>query len=256
MKINVAFLTLLLGGVLSNVTAHDFWLVTKNDKKLNVQIGYGHEFPGVESISETRVKLFETPFVLNQRNNEKFKLLQIGENYNFEAKALKKGSYMAVGEYKPTFWSKSSDNKWHMNTNKLNGNDIAYCELAKMSAKRVINVNSNDDIVTKPIGQTLEIVPLSNPANFKVDEFFGVQILFEGKGLASVDVGVISPYLENTHENEQCAFWGKTDKNGRINIKLFKAGIYAISVLHKRAHEDLKKCDEDVFESTFTFELK
>ncbi|CAD7288689.1 DUF4198 domain-containing protein [Campylobacter suis] len=257
MKINKTLCLLLAGSIVSVASAHDFWLVTNNDKDLNVKIGYGHEFPGFEEISEKRIKLFEQPFILDQKTGKKIELKQVGKNYNFEGKALTKGSYMAVGEYKPTFWSEKNDGKWDMHTDRTNGKDIKYCELAKMSAKRVINAGGVvDEIVTKPIGQTLEIVPLTNPANFAIDEFFGMQVLFKGEPLAGVDVGVISPYLENTHNNEQRAFWGKTNDKGRINIKLFKAGTYAISVLHKTPHADLKKCDEDVYESTFTFDIK
>lgn len=246
---------LLLGGIICSLNAHDFWLNAQNNEMLNVQIGYGHEFPGVEVISEKRVGLFDKPYLL--RDGKKIELNQSGQNYNFEGKKLEKGSYIVAGEYKPTFWSEDSEGKWHMHTDRKNGKKIKYCELAKMSAKAVLNVeNANEIDVTKPIGQTLEIVPLSNPADFAVDEFFGVQVLFKGKPLAGVDVGVISPYLENTHDNEQRGFWGKTDKNGRINIKLFKAGEYAVSVLYKTPYENKKICDENVYESTFKFAIK
>lgn len=256
MNSNKLLLPLLLGGILSSASAHDFWLAAQNDKNLQVQIGYGHAFPGVEKISEKRIGLFEVPFAL--KDGKKIELKQSGENYNFEGTKLTKGSYMLVGEYKPTFWSQDANDKWAMHTDRINGKDIKYCQLAKMSAKMVLNVDGADDdmIATKPVGQTLEIVPLANPAKFAVDQFFGMQVLFKGEPLAGVDVGVISPYLENEHDNEQRAFWGKTDKNGRVNIKLFKAGTYAVSVLYKKPFEDKVKCDEEVFESTFTFELK
>lgn len=254
MKISKSAFALIVGGILTSAGAHDFWLNASNDEVLNIQIGYGHEFPGVEPISQKRVQLFQTPYLL--KNGQKFEVEQKGENFNFEGKKVAKGSYIVVGEYKPTFWSQMSDGKWQMQTNRKNGQGVKYCELAKMSAKAVLNVGVADESVVRPIGQTLEIVPLSNPANFAVDEFFGMQVLFEGKPLAGVDVGVISPYLENTHDNEQRAFWGKTDKNGRINIKLFKAGEYAVSVLYKTAYKDSSECDENVYESTFKFSLK
>ncbi|MBR8463401.1 DUF4198 domain-containing protein [Campylobacter sp. faydin G-24] len=255
MRVNKLLLSLLIGGAFVSANAHDFWLNAKNDKVLNLQIGYGHEFPNVEPISEKRIGLFEAPYLL--KDGKKFEVKQKGENFNFEGEKVTKGSYLVVGEYKPTFWVEKNDGKWDMKVTKKDMKDVKYCELAKMSAKAVLNVGGvADESVVNPIGQTLEIVPLSNPANFKVDEFFGVQVLFEGKPLADVDVGVISPYLENTHDNEQRAFWGKTDKNGRINIKLFKTGEYAVSVLHKTPYKDTAECDENVYESTFKFNLK
>ena len=47
--------------------------------------------------------------------------------------------------------------------------DAKYCKKASMKRqKAVINKNAKDDSVTKPSQQRLEIVPLDNPANFKV----------------------------------------------------------------------------------------
>lgn len=251
----VATLAILSVFAACELGAHDYWLDAKNEQNLNIRIGYGHEFPKVEAIPAKRASLFEAPYVL--KGGEKISLNQSGENYNYEGKKLARGSYIVVGEYKSTFWSEDKDGKWEMGADRMNGKDVKFCEYAKMSAKAVLNVDgANDMSVVKPIGQTLEIVPLENPAEFKVDEFFGVQVLFEGKPLANADVGIISPYLQNTEESEQRAFWGNTDKNGRINIKLFKAGRYAVSVQHKTPYKDAAKCDENVYESTLTFDLK
>ena len=45
-------------------------------------------------------------------------MTQKGENYAYESKkALKKGSYLVLGDYKPTFWSNCSSR------------DAAECEI-------------------------------------------------------------------------------------------------------------------------------
>ncbi|MDL0089443.1 DUF4198 domain-containing protein [Campylobacter gastrosuis] len=253
MRIKSTFSLFVLGGALCGLNAHDFWVNAQNNENLKVQIGYGHNFNKVEKIPEKRVALFDKPYLL--KDGKKIELENGKENYEFKAKKLESGSYIVVGEYKPTFWSKDNDDKWQMNTDK-NGKNIKFCELAKMSAKGVLNVSTADESVIKPIGQTLEIIPLTNPANFKIDEFFGVQVLFEGKPLANSEVSVISEHLLNDHDNEQKAFVGKTDKNGRINIKLFKSGDYIVSVSHTTPYSDPKICDENIYESTFKIELK
>ena len=165
------FALLALAAFSSHSLAHEFWLFGSSKEVTSVDIGYADDFPTVEKIPDNRIALFEAPYVIN-KNGEKLSLKQSGENYHYERAKLEDGSYLIAGEYKPTFWTKASDGTWHMGKTKEDIKDAKYCKKASMSAKGVINKNAKDGSVTKPSQQRLEIVPLDNPANFKVGGSF------------------------------------------------------------------------------------
>ena len=121
-----------------------------------------------------------------------------------------------------------------------------------MSAKSVINVGAEDDFITKSTGQRLEIVPLANPAKFKVGEPFKVKVLFEGKPLkiATID-GTFDGFLK-----DKSAFHATTDLKGETEVLALRPGKWVLKVVHKFPYADAKKCDEETAIASFTFEIK
>ncbi len=238
-------------GVLSMANAHDFWLVGENGEKLNVNIGFGHDFPNPEPIDKERANNFEIPVIFS-KSGEKVTLKQKGENYHFEGKKLKEGTYTVIGEYKPTFWTEDTDGNWSMGKTKQNIKNAKFCRRATMSAKTLINVGAGDDFITKPAGQRLEIVPLENPANFKVGEPFKIKVLFEGKPLkfAKID-GTFDGFLK-----EKSAFHATTDLKGESEVLALRGGKWVFKVVHKFPFADPKTCDEETAIASFTFEIK
>ncbi|WP_308779347.1 DUF4198 domain-containing protein [uncultured Campylobacter sp.] len=61
--------------------------------------------------------------------------------------------------------------------------DIQICRLMTITSKRVLNLGETNDFVTKPVGVKIEIVPLQNPAEFRVDKPFKLQVFADGKPL-------------------------------------------------------------------------
>ena len=108
------FAFLVLAAFSSHALAHDFWLLGDSKEVTSVDIGFGHDFPNPEKIDEKRVNNFETPYILT-KSGEKLSLKQSGENYHYERAKLEDGTYLIIGEYKPTFWTEASDGTWHMN---------------------------------------------------------------------------------------------------------------------------------------------
>lgn len=211
------FALLALAALSSHSLAHEFWLFGSSKEVTSVDIGYADDFPTVEKIPDNRIALFEAPYVIN-KNGEKLSLKQSGENYHYERAKLEDGSYLIAGEYKPTFWTKASDGTWHMGKTKEDIKDAKYCKKASMSAKGIINKNAKDGSVTKPSEQRLEIVPLDNPANFKVGVPFKVKILFEGKPLENATLdGTFDGFLK-----EKSAFHGQTEPDGTIEVLALK----------------------------------
>ena len=242
---------LALAAFSSHSLAHEFWLFGNSKDVTSVDIGYADDFPTVEKIPDNRIALFEAPYII-AKNGEKLSLKQSGENYHYERGKLEDGSYLIAGEYKPTFWTKASDGTWYMGKTKEDIKDAKYCKKASMSAKGVINKNAKDDSVTKPSNQRLEIVPLENPANFKVGVPFKVKILFEGKPLESATLnGTFDGFLK-----EKSAFHGETEPDGTIEVLALKPGKWLLQVVHKMPFSDSKICDDETIAATLAFELK
>ena len=250
MKRNL-FAFLVLAAFSSQALAHDFWLLGDSKEVTSVDIGFGHDFPNPEKIDEKRVNNFETPYILT-KSGEKLSLKQSGENYHYERAKLEDGTYLIIGEYKPTFWTEANDGTWHMNKNKKDIKGAKFCRHATMSAKGIINLNAKDDFVTNPTHQRLEIVPLDNPANFKVGVPFKVKILFEGKPLENATLdGTFDGFLK-----EKSAFHGQTEPDGTIEVLALKPGKWLLQTVHKMPFADSKICDDETIAATLAFELK
>ncbi len=94
----------------------------------------------------------------------------------------------------------------------------------------------------RPLGQGLEILPLSNPFVLQEGDKLTVQVYLDGKPLAGVPVA----YEDHTR--------GSTDPDGRIAIRLKHGGLQLISTSLETPLED-GKADQLVRSATLQFEL-
>ncbi|CAD7288683.1 DUF4198 domain-containing protein [Campylobacter suis] len=243
---------LAVAGLVGTSMAHDFWVDGKNEDKFNAHIGYGHDFPTPEKISEKRVKLFDPLYIVKQ-DGSKVKLNQSGENYEFSTEKLADASYILAGDYKPTFWSQDSDGKWHMDKTRKDVKNVEFCEVATMAAKRVISIgDKKHNFIHSPIGQSIEIVPLSDPFELKVDKPFKVQVFLDGKPLKTAKVtGTFDGFLKDKH-----AFSGTTDLKGVIEILALKPGKWLLEVTHERPYKDKEVCDVEMILATLVVNIK
>lgn len=238
-------------GALSGAFAHDFWVTGSNNEKFEADIGYGHHFPKPEAIAEKRLNLFD-PLYIVDKNGAKKTLKQVGENFHYEGEKLGNGTYILVGNYKPTFWSKDKDGKWHMDGTRENIKDVESCGFYARTAKNVVVVGEFDDFVYKPLGQIAEIVPLSNVANIKAGEVFKLQFFANGKPAKTAKVtGVIEGFLEGKY-----TFFGTTDLQGMIEVVAIKEGKWLFEATQKNAYADSSKCDTEELSATITIDIK
>ncbi|MFV7789676.1 DUF4198 domain-containing protein [Aliarcobacter lanthieri] len=230
------------------IFAHDFWVDGYNSSTFKATLGYGHDFTP-EKIAEDRVSIFE-PLVLIDKDLKSVTLKNEGENYKYiSQKALDDGTYILKSTYKPTFWTKTVDNKWLMKKTKKDIENAQYCQLTSSFAKSIINIgNDTSDFITKPIGQNLEIVPLDNPANFKVGIPFKVKVLLNEKpAKMTVVKGTFKGFAKDSF-----AFYGTTDLKGEVEITALSSGKWVLITNIKQAYEN-QTCDEVSYTSTLTF---
>ncbi|MDO4794894.1 MAG: DUF4198 domain-containing protein [Brachymonas sp.] len=252
MRIRQSLLALLAVGVCGSAAAHDFWLTGNNERTFTGTIGYGHGFPKPDPIPDSRLKLF-TPLMVFKKDGSQTTLARTSPSYQHEGPQLPGGSYILAGQYKPTFWSKDTQNKWHMDGTRQTVQNVASCSLTSMNAKAIIQIGQTQDaFVTQPSGQPLEIVPLTHPASFKAEQPFKVQVLANGQPVKrALVVGTFDGFLKDKH-----AFSGTTDLQGVIEVVALKPGLWMLKATQAQPYHDTTVCDEVKNYATLTFNVK
>ena len=250
-----------LVAVASLAQAHELWVNAPAkiaaDEVLKADLAYGHDYPTAEPIEADRLHIFK-PLQLIGMDGKAQDMNQQGENYQYVSKEkLGKGAYWVSAIYQPTFWSKN-DSGWKQQ-NLKDMPDASTCQQAQMFGKALV-VAGDDAVdvaaVSKPVGQALEIVPLADPTQIKLDAVFPLQVYYDGKPLAGATVTATADTfmekdLEATHDHrEPQAFSGKTDKEGKVGMIPLIEGLWKVKVNHKTPFEDKATCMEHSLTST------
>lgn len=243
--------------------AHRVWVSADHahgGEILKAELGYG-EFPDFEPIAKERLNIFKPMALVTEKGKEN--MVQKGMyNYQYQSKKpVKDGSYLVVAEYQPTFWSKNADG-WKR-TNMTEMTDASYCEQTRMYGKHIANVgheSASKDIISKPLGHLVEIVPLDNPANVQVGERFKVKVLYKGEPLPKATVtatfdGFDTSDRSKTHKVEAQAFSDTTNDQGEVDIIPLRQGFWKANVEHKVDFADQKVCQKEATYSTLTFQI-
>ena len=193
------------------------------------------------------------PLQLTDSSKKTVDLVNKGENYQYVSKAaLPAGSYWVSATYQPTFWSKNQDGWKQQTLKQLAG--ATYCEQSQMFGKSFVQVGNgavDEAVLTRPIGQELELVPLKNPNAVKAGGILPVKVLYKGEPLVKATVTASSDTLaemdlESTHDHrEPQGFSGKTDKNGVVNVITLIDGLWKIKVVNETDYSDKSVCQKD-----------
>ncbi|MFC3874919.1 DUF4198 domain-containing protein [Neisseria musculi] len=243
--------------------AHRVWVETAHThggEILKAELGYG-EFPDMELIAQERLHIFSKPMqLITEKGKED--LVQKGQyNYQYQSKKpVKEGSYLVTAEYRPTFWSKNKAGWKQASIREMS--DADYCEQTRMYGKNIVNVgheSADTKIITRPVGQGLEIVPLDNPANVHVGGRFKVRVLFNGEPLPGAAVTATFDGFDtgsrSNHKVEAQAFYDKTGDDGSVDIIPLRQGFWKASVEHKIDFPDPKICGKQASYTTLTFQI-
>lgn len=253
----------LLCGVALSAHAHRVWVSadhTHGGEILKAELGYG-EFPDFEPIVAERLDIFKPLQLVTEAGKQN--LLQKGQyNYQYQsAKPVKEGSYLVLGEYKPTFWSKNAQGWKRVSMSEMP--DAQYCEQTRMYGKYIANIghdSADTAIISKPVGQALEIVPLDNPANVRVGERFKVKVLLNGEPLPNAVLtatfdGFDTSDRSKSHKVEAQAFSDVTAADGTVDIIPLRQGFWKANIEHKTDFSDPKICQKAAYYTTLTFQI-
>lgn len=258
-------LTGLVLSLFSLAQAHEVWVETDHThggEILKADLGYGHSFEFAE-IAPERLHFFSEPMQLIGPKG-KVALKQVGpHNYHYEsATPVTEGSYLVTAAYQPTFWSKNAKGEWAQKNLKAMP-EAVYCEETRMYGKNIVNVgheSADTAVITRPTGDKLEIVPLTNPASLTLNDVLPVQVLFNGEPLADATLtatfkGFDRGVHEGEHPAESQAFSASTDSQGKVNIIMLRQGLWKAKVIHKAKYSDQATCQEQANYATLTYQM-
>ena len=140
----------------------------------------------------------------------------------------KEGAYLAVAKRKEGFSTKTTEG--HKRQSKKGLKDVIQCSYSGMYAKAIVDVEKGGGKnLTKPLGHTLEIVPLEDPADLGEGGYMPVKVLYNNEPIRTE---LYATYVGFSTEGAW-AYTTKTNKDGIGRIKMLKSGIWLIKAGHK-----------------------
>ncbi|MDR1579756.1 MAG: DUF4198 domain-containing protein [Synergistaceae bacterium] len=106
------------------------------------------------------------------------------------------------------------------------GFKVTRASMTDKFTKAIINPSASDNNFAAVVGQELEVVPVTNPADAKTGQFFKVRILHDGQPSSTPVYATYDGFVtefENTY-----AYYTESDQEGIANIKITSPGIWII----------------------------
>ncbi len=249
--------------------AHMLWLNPANyypqvGSTVEIGIGWGHQYKADrtdEAMKEGRVAAIQA-------------LTPDGRTIDLESVALgryrlhieKPGAYVVTARIKPGFFTTTPEGrKWG---NKKEVPDAVKCTNFHIEAKTVLLAGGSAQDLDARSGQTLELIPVSDPGQLKVGDRFTVRVLHEGKPLAGADVKAVYAGFEKKKSAASAAkakghhgvggypVETTTDAGGNTAIPIDRAGYWMVVLSHRSTYPDPETCDQFMHNVTFAFEVR
>jgi len=109
---------------------------------------------------------------------------------------------------------------------------------------------ADPEYLLRPIGLTLEIVPLQNPARLKQGEIFSSQVFYRGVPVSGATIGLIN--LQSKDEN---VILSKTDAGGFVKFERPPEGEWMLHVVWSDKLENNDKAEYDTIFSSLSFKV-
>lgn len=115
------------------------------------------------------------------------------------------------------------------NPQKTIGRSYFYAKFSKT----YLNPDPKDRAYKNPLGQTLEIVPLTNPAKIVKGKNAEFQVFYKGQPLGNAEVSATYNGYDSRTENSY-ALTETTKQSGRVRFKITQSGIWLVRVSDTR----------------------
>ncbi|MDR1211264.1 MAG: DUF4198 domain-containing protein, partial [Spirochaetaceae bacterium] len=121
--------------------------------------------------------------------------------------------------------------------------------------KTYINPLSGDRSFAAPLGLTLEIVPVTNPADITSGRPAVFRVLYRGQPLRNATVNATYQNF-NSREQEAYAVTTTSDSGGQVSITPNERGIWMVQVGHTASVSGNPNYDEESLKSIVVFTVK
>ncbi len=231
--------------------AHMLWLNAsdyspQSGETVFVEIGWGHQFPHEQIISDDRLAQV---YALDTKG-ERTELEKIFPSfYRFTPKV--KGAYRIVAVLESGFLSITTDG--HQRGNRKAFSNVVSCFRYLMDAEAWIRVGDGDGAFSADDLEPLKIVAMKDPRTVKAGETLPMKVMFQGRPLAGAKVTGTWAGRNWSKENPWAAEQ-KTDPDGTVRIRLEAPGQWFFRVAHKTPYPDKSVADDHFYRSSLTFE--
>lgn len=256
----VATILGVLFGYAGAASAHELILKpTKMDlpggETLPVELQSTHYFIVKEEVENTaRIKagvfhdgkLDEVPLKANEPE------LRIDMNVKTEPA----GSTLVVANKDGEIWSVTNEGEKEGARKDLEAQGLKVVRATKTDkyAKAIVNASKDDKNYATVVGQELEIVPVTNPADAKVGEYFRVKVLMKGQPMSGpvwATYDGFAPEHESTY-----AYYTEGDADGTAWIKITHPGLWIVRAAVNNLPGDKGEYDSRNLRSILTFEVR
>ena len=247
-------LALMLGVFSVSANAHFMWInvgdyTSAVKKPVKLTIGWGHAFASPVGNVLYKQEGLEKIYMLDP-DGKRLRIEPINEiEFKVEKTLKKEGTYLALAEKKGF---RSTTTKGGKNKSRRELRNIIHCKKRIQNAKAIFNIGKGGGkFFSRPVGHTLEIVPLKDPACLKEGDYLPVKVLYNNEPLRAE---LYATYVGFSTEGAW-AYTAKTNKEGVGGIKILESGIWLIKVSYTEPYPDPEECDEYLHEATLTFEI-
>lgn len=263
--------------------AHDLWLNPDNARPnvgdaVKVDIGFGHGYPA-DRAGEPLKEGMQIDVTAVGPDGQAV-AVQSPSAGSRQLTVDKPGAYMVQAQTKPGFFCRTKDGM--RRGDKKQNPGATKCMSFTMCANAPLVAGPGGGEFVMAADQALQIQPLADLATVKKGDALPVRVLFEGKPLAEAKVvatyagykpqppaGAAAPPkdskpLSRREAARQKAMQKtavhfpvevKTDAQGQATLKLDQAGWWLVLVGHATPYADPSVCDENMYKTSFTFNV-
>jgi uncharacterized GH25 family protein len=249
-------LALILGIFSMPASAHFMWInagdyTPQTERPMKCTIGWGHNFASPVGNVLFNQEGLDKIYMLDPNGN-KLKIEPINEiEFKAERALEKEGTCLVVAKRKEKFFTKTTEG--YKRQSKKGLKNVIQCSYSGGYAKAIVVVGKGGGrLFSKPVGHTLEIIPLKDPAGLREGDYLPIKVLYKNKPLKTE---LYATYVGFSTEGAW-AYTAKTNKEGMGKIKILESGIWLIKVGHKVPYPDPKECDQYSYSAALTFEVK
>lgn len=230
-------------------SAHDVWLTIAGDAAhRRAIINYGHPDDRPPAFAD---KVVDLVAVAKSGSTSLLKGIELATKKGITVAQSKPfaddGHVLLAARYDNGFWIRTTDGLYRNATRRF-APDAAESMWSAKFAKALTGPDAPWD---KVLGQTLEIVPLSDPVAAKPGQTLRVKVLFQGKPLAGADVER-GDSVTVVAEKDIPRF--ATDAEGIASVPIVKAGAHLLVIDHKVSPSATPdQANADMFNATLWF---